>query len=166
MQKPNFPAEIKDKQGNVYIVNVVSNSEYIFSAFISFNRLSVGRINWVIEDNNVMTLADLIIFDRRFRRPLWARLLPFLKWKPLNFRQRGLGSAMLHYVIAQAEALNVDAIFGFVTSDDLRETPYLLKFYEKQGFTVHRTSQGSQENSITIYYEMRSTPQILCEVEA
>jgi len=159
VQKSNFPAGIKDKQGNVYIVNVVSDSESIFSASISFDRLSVGRINWVIEDNNVMimTLADLIIFDRSSQRPLWARLLPFLKWNPPNFRQRGLGSAMLQYIIAKAEKLKVDAISGFVTSDDLQETPYLLKFYEKHGFTVRRTSQGSQDDSITIYYEMRST---------
>jgi GNAT acetyltransferase-like protein len=156
VQESVFPAQIKDKQGNIHDVNVVSDSETFFSISISFNRLAVGRINWVIEDNNVMTLADLIIFDRSFRRPLWVRLLPFLKWKPPNFRQRGLGSAMLRYVIAQAEALKVDAISGFVTSDDLQATPYLLEFYEKHGFTVQRTSQGSQQIATTIYREMRS----------
>lgn len=63
--------------------------------------------------------------------------LPFLKWKPPNFRQRGLGAAMLRYVIVKAEALKVEAISGFITSDDLRETPCLLEFYEKHGFTVN-----------------------------
>lgn len=77
VQKSEFSAQLEDKQGNVYIVNVASDSETFFSAYVSFNRLSIGRINWMIEDNNVMALADLIIFDRTEFRPLWAKLCPF-----------------------------------------------------------------------------------------
>jgi hypothetical protein len=143
--------KIEDKQGNVYIVNIVSEDETVFSAYISFKKICVGRINWVIEENNVMTLADLVIFDGMVRRPLWSRLLPFLTWKPPNFKQRGLGSAMLRYVIAQAEKLQVDAISGYLTSDDLRDTPYLPEFYEKHGFLVR---QSAPDSAPIIYRDM------------
>lgn len=73
-----------------------------------------------------MQLADLVLFDEPLgHRPLWARIMLFL-WHPPEFRQRGLGSAMLCAVITQAEKLKVDAISGFVTLDDLQETPYSL----------------------------------------
>lgn len=152
MQNPIIRPQIEDKQGNVYIVNIVSEGEIVFSAYISFEKICVGRINWVIEENNVMTLADLVIFDKVGHRPLWSRLLPFLTWKPPNFRQRGLGSAMLRYVISQAEKLEVEAISGFVTSDDLRETPYLLEFYRQHGFTVRH---NATQSTATIIKEIR-----------
>lgn len=152
MQKTVSPPQIEDKQGNVYVVNIVSDDATAFSAYISFGKICVGRINWVIDDNNVMTLADLVIFDRIVRRPLWSRLLPFLTRKPPNFRQRGLGSAMLRYVISQAEKLEVEAISGFVTSDDLRETPYLLEFYRQHGFTVRH---NATQSTATIIKEIR-----------
>lgn len=99
-----------------------------------------------------MQLADLVLFDEPLgHRPLWVRIVPFLNWHPPHFRQRGLGSAMLSAVIMQAEKLNVDAISGFVTSDDLQKTPYLLEFYEKHGFNVQRTLGHTEGTAATIY---------------
>lgn len=117
----------------------------------------MGRINWLIKDeDNGMTLADLVIFDPpTVRRPLWATLFPFLKWQPPSFRQCGFGSAMLRYVIEQAEMVGVERISGFTTSDDLRLTPYLLAFYEKHGFVVQRTQTDRQGTAATIYRDVR-----------
>lgn len=154
-----FPEYLYDSAGKAYTVAIVSQSDTFFSAHIYSGRMWLGRINWLIDDErNVMQLADLMLFDEPLgRHPLWTRIMLFLKWHPPTFRQRGLGSAMLCAVVIQAEKLKIDAISGFITTDDLQNTPYLLKFYEKHGFDVQRVSPPSQGTVATIYRTIRRT---------
>lgn len=148
-----FPEYLYDSAGKAYAVAIVSQSATFFSAHIYYGRMWLGRINWLIADErNVMQLADLVLFDEPLgHHPLWARITSLLRWHPPNFRQRGLGSAMLCAVITQAEKLKVDAISGFITTDDLQKTPYLLEFYKKHGFDVQRISQPTQGTVATIH---------------
>jgi len=84
-----------------------------------------------------MTITDLIIFDHHNRRPLWAYVLPFFYKPPSSHKGRGLGSAMLNFVIQTAQVMEASEIRGWITHSDLEATPYLPAFYRKHGFTVN-----------------------------
>lgn len=135
---PVFPRYLYDNLNRRYSLDFTDSNSPTFSSMVYFERICVGRINWIRHlENNTIELVDIIIFDPPvIIPPWWVRWMPFLPWKPSHFRQCGLGSAMLQYVIQQAEILNVEAITGFLTSDDIQETPYLESFYEKHGFIV------------------------------
>jgi ribosomal protein S18 acetylase RimI-like enzyme len=52
------------------------------------------------------------------------------------FRKMGLGSVLLRALISEARARSVVQIEGFVRRSDLDAQPYLLRWYERHGFTV------------------------------
>lgn len=114
----------------------------------------VGRIQWFVDDDNVLQLGNIEIFENPIlpRNGLFS-LHPFQRPKK-NFRQLGLGSAMLGYVIAQAEQLQVKGISGFITAKDAIETPYLFDFYRNHGFVVHMTTDHPSDTAATIYREV------------
>jgi len=57
---------------------------------------------------------------------------------------------MLEYTIAQAKRLGVVEIWGEITTDDARKTPYLIEWYQRHGFTIENTSQPSMRCIATI----------------
>jgi hypothetical protein len=155
LQNPIFPTYIYDKHGSPYYVDIVFQTPKSFCAYICGEHLEVGRINWVLKDN-IMNLADIIIFDPPLlQTPMWCRLVPFYKWRPPSFRKRGLGSAMLKYVILQAVMLRVNAINGYIIYENWFNTPYLSLFYKRHGFVIQKT-ETVHGNNITIYREIES----------
>lgn len=134
--------KLYDKSGESYWLSIDSDYQSAFSEYVYTEKATVGRINWIIEqETNHMILADIIIFEPPIMRtPLWARLVPFYKWQPPSFRGRGLGSAMLNFVVEQAKKINVDAIKGNMKGDDSESDKYLERFYKKHGFTISGSS--------------------------
>ncbi|MEI6778685.1 MAG: GNAT family N-acetyltransferase [Chloroflexales bacterium] len=56
------------------------------------------------------------------------------------YRRRGMGSALLHYIIELARAHGLQHIRGFVVERDLNEIPNLLDWYARLGFIVTPTT--------------------------
>lgn len=143
-----------DRYGEKYVVDL-NVDDISLDAFIIWRHSGIGRIQCVIdEEANVLVIGNIELFEQ----PLLPRsglfsFRPFQRPKR-NFRGCGLGSAMLKYVIAQAEQMGVIAISGFITSDDARQTPYLFDFYRKHGFEV-TVAQNRSGYAATIYREVR-----------
>lgn len=127
--------KIYDKFGAEYsIEGHLSASGFHSSVYSEIH--SVGRINWTVSDDKIMTIADLIIFEFFGKKPLWSYILPFL-YKYPSYKGRGLGSAMLKVIIEFARVLNVSEIRGWIAGDDLEAIPYLPELYRKHGFIVN-----------------------------
>src|SRR5688572_13618634 len=104
---------LTDKENNQYIVSIVAHDNDCFLADIVTKNALVGQIKWVVNEPNILELADLVIFEQAvvFRRGC-LRYIPLLKQKEQSFRHLGLGTAMLEYVIAQAKELGMKGIYG------------------------------------------------------
>lgn len=124
-----------DKQYNQYTVDLKESDGYL-DALVIWKRTIVGRIQCIVEPSNTVFIGNIEIFENPVlpRNGLFS-LRPFQRPKR-NFRQLGLGSAMLEYTIVLAERLGMVGIRGEVTMDDARKTPYLIEWYRRHGFTV------------------------------
>jgi len=143
-----------DRYGEKYDVDL-DEDDISLDAFIIWGHSGIGRIQCVVdEEANVLVIGNIELFEQ----PLLPRngifsFRPFQRPKR-NFRGRGLGSAMLKYVIAQAERLGVAGISGFITPDDARITPYLFDFYRKHGFEVRLKHDPARHAVATIYRDV------------
>lgn len=142
-QYTNIPEEgleithmIHDKSGDVYTIKGFLTASGLIS-YVYSETGCIGRINWDTSQPGIMTIADLIIFEPLDIKPWWVRLFPFLYKQRASYKGRGLGSAMLNYIIASARKMGISEIRGWINGDDLEATPYLLEFYRKHGFTVN-----------------------------
>lgn len=131
----NINCQIYDKLSNKYIIDG-HLSDTVFLSYVYFQDDYIGAINWTLFEPGIMTIAELNIFPYRGKKPLWAHILPMF-YTPSNYRGRGLGNAMLEFIITSARNMGISEINGWMTSDDLKITPYLPKFYQKHGFTVN-----------------------------
>lgn len=142
----SFNDFIQDKSGNLYEVEVSRSSTHIHLDVYTDTNVS-GRVYCVIDqDTNQITLWDVYISEYIGNKPILYKLLPFLVWNKPNYRNKGLGSAMLKYAIEQAKIMKVNSIVGNISGEDLEKTPYLIEFYQKHGFTI--------DSRMNIYLEL------------
>ena len=101
-----------------------------------------------------MTLADIQLREDILRpRAFWARLLrrPPVR---INYRGRGLGSALLAMVIDHARKSECRTITGIVAARDLATNPRLVEWYRRHGFIYAATAPGlNVSGSISLYLE-------------
>lgn len=129
-------AYLLDKKGRSYRLSILRDGDF-FDAQISWKNTQVAMIRWFIDDSNTLILDDIHIFEPPLMS--YKRLLGFIPiWhRKKTFRGLGLGSAMLEFVITQAQKLKVEDIWGLLTQGDKTDTPYLVDLYERHGFTIH-----------------------------
>ncbi|MCB9460155.1 MAG: hypothetical protein H6670_10945 [Anaerolineaceae bacterium] len=127
---------IYDDAGQVYTIEGNLSASSLISHVCSKKDV-IGQINWRMPRPDEIVIGDLIIFDPPLYFKKWWQRLPFLDRRPVTFRGRGLGSAMLAYVLDSARSMDVSLIRGWITSDDLAITSYLPDFYRSRGFTVN-----------------------------
>jgi GNAT superfamily N-acetyltransferase len=112
----------------------------------SFWRVRVlnGQI-WVAEANcqvtdTALTLHDLHVFDKVLSpdNGLIGWIRGFIKGhnKPVNYRGRGLGSALLKFITNTASQRGLREINGSLSRNDLKENPNLANWYQRRGFEV------------------------------
>ncbi len=138
-----------DKNNIRYLVNMVAGDS-LFEAVLIWEKAIIGRIQYVIEPSDTLNLGNIEIFEDPIlpRNSLWS-LRPCQR-PHRNFRQLGLGSAMLEYVIVQAQLLGVERITGYIILDDASKTPYLAEFYRRHGFNVVPVTYKSSFKAATI----------------
>ncbi len=139
-----------DKQNNQYIVDLRDSDGYI-EALVIWKRTIVGRIQCIVEPSKTLFIGNIEIFENPIlpRNGLFS-LRPFQRPKR-NFRQLGLGSAMLEYIIALATRQGMVGIRGEVTTDDALKTPYLIEWYRQHGFSIDESDKTAQGKKATIY---------------
>lgn len=144
---------LKDRYDNHYTLDAIQSNDY-FDADIRWKHTLVGQIKWIIHPSNTLEIADLIIFDPPIvlhRR--YLSVFPFRRSRK-RFRQIGLGTAMLEFVINQAEELGMNSIYGEITRDDAAKTPYLIDWYQQHGFTIGDQPKRLPNAIATIYREI------------
>ena len=66
----------------------------------------------------------------------------------VNYRRRGLGTLLLKHVIAYAKQKGVRRITGSIVPDDVNTTPYLMGWYQKQGFQITKPTVDELEEAL------------------
>jgi hypothetical protein len=101
----------------------------------------VGEVKGLPLSATTFWLHDIAIANQvqRSRRPEW------MKWRllgrreppqPIDYRGRGLGTLLLRALIAYVQGRGFQDIQGQVFQADVENTPYLLRWYQQQGFQL------------------------------
>lgn len=129
---------IEDATGCRYRVLIDEESSFWYLKAID-GEAGVAYANCQIIDT-VMTLHDLRVLDqaRPPEKGLVGWLRRMLNWhkKPVNYRKRGLGSALLKFIIATASQRGLLEINGSLSQHDLMQNPNLANWYRRHGFDV------------------------------
>lgn len=102
------------------------------------NNWPAGYV-WSIKKGMRLHLTDLHV-DEEMRRdwPWFPWLFAWVLGKraSLPLRGKGVGKELLTKLLERADAERIEEVWGSVTPDDLRKTPYLLDFYRDAGFDI------------------------------
>lgn len=132
-----FP--IYDKHGHKYRLAMVEDEHGIYSQLWD-NCYPVGRLNLVFHPPDKWEITDIVVFDEIQEEVGWLQRLAlgFTGHKPqkVDYRNRGLGTALLQFVEERARQRQVKCIIGSVTKKDYAAWPELLNWYAKNGFVV------------------------------
>lgn len=86
-----------------------------------------------------LCLCDLKVYDAAYVSYPFANnifVVLFGPYQKSNFRGLGIGSRLLAEFIAEARKLGIREIWGSVQDGDTMQTPHLLDFYIKHGFSI------------------------------
>ena len=129
---------IKDKAGTWFPVYFETDRRTYLRLFVTDRKWPIGKVDCYLVDSTLQ-LNDICIFDAVLRpRPWWdlmIRTLVRCPAKPIDYRRRGLGSALLELTIQTAIALKMSQVTGWVMSQDV-PTSVLINWYQSHGFEV------------------------------
>lgn len=130
---------LHDTYDREYRLAVVADERWL-NGVLWHNRQAVGHVSVVFRSPDEWELADIFICeDVPVRVGLLHRLwLYCMRQQPTRhtYRNRGLGTAIIHFVTERARQHQVKYICGRVVHKDNAARPELLRWYESNGFTV------------------------------
>jgi len=85
----------------------------------------VGTVESVIEEDGGLALADVILFEHRYR-----------------LRGHGLGKAMLQHFVEYAREQGFSYLWGWLQPHEESTLEYLVEWYQRQGFQVYEVAPG------------------------
>jgi len=118
---------ITDNRGEKFWIHWQDSFERAAELHVWYRGHWIGVINLLREEDNSLTLADIIIFER------------------YKLRGRGLGSSMMHELIHWAKQNKFKEIWGFIKPHDGTTTEYLREWYKQQGFEVHEAEPAKYQ---------------------
>ncbi len=139
---------IRDRAGRCYRMAV--SVEGPISRFKLYERSTlVGEAKCVRESPQRMALGDIAIANEAIPTPTnvlmrYVRQLPGLQHHPVNYRGRGLGTALLNRLIDHTRAAGAEELWGEVFQQDIQNSPELLDWYQRLGFE-RRPPEGDVE---------------------
>lgn len=131
---------IRDKHRRKYLVTR-SDSNFFTRFNIVYCGIRVGHVNCRFEGDEVLRLIDLCIRDTATLPP-WFYLnfcnvsFPPTSWRTENYRNRGLGTAMIEFLVTHAKSKRAKRIEGEVKTYDFKANPDLPDWYRRRGFEV------------------------------
>jgi GNAT superfamily N-acetyltransferase len=98
-----------------------------------------------LSDNELVGMVSLKKHDLNTRKDLspWLSALYVKK----DFRKKGVGRSLIYKVVRLGIKLNFKTIYLFI---DRNDSDYLLKYYQKLGWTFFDTSLDLQNYEVTI----------------
>lgn len=132
---------IFDKQGRSYKVFIEDSDGHFLQMQIIHRNHCVGLARCLTSPAGELVLGDLIIFDK-VPRPTPCGCVLFAAWSsllgPINYRDRGLGSAFLEYIKRYASGKGYQQITGLIVSQE-KPVDFLISWYRRHGFEVDDT---------------------------
>jgi hypothetical protein len=133
---------IKDRSGIQYQVNGCGSGD--FKRFnIEYLGKRVGFVNYHFEGDEVLHLDDIHIEKMLIQPPwffvnlvFWTFSFPPKKWRTTNFRNRGIGTAMVQLLADYARSKSAKRIEGEIKPHDFKDNTDLPSWYQRRGFTV------------------------------
>ncbi len=111
--------------------------EFLYITALS-RRGTVGYASGGISENR-LCLYDLKVYDDAYVTYPFANNMfvsIFGSCPRANFRSLGIGTRLLSEFIAAARNRGISEIWGSVQGGDATQTPHLLEFYRKHGFSI------------------------------
>jgi GNAT superfamily N-acetyltransferase len=134
---------IHDRHGRKYTVSESGSQDYYQRFNIEHRRNRVGYANCHFEGDDVLHLDDLHIEDKAMYPPwffvdliFWIGSLPPERWRVTNYRERGIGTAMIKFLASYARSKSAKRIEGEVKHHDFKDNPQLPEWYRRRGFAV------------------------------
>jgi len=110
----------------------------------------------LLDDIAIANEVDSILLNPIKRLQQW---LFDLEFEQINYRQRGLGTALLDSVIGHAQTLGAFSLQGEVFQADLENNPELLNWYERKGFVQSSPRPEQIDVLANITLELRAKGQ-------
>ncbi len=130
---------IHDWNGHEYHL-YIEEEETSLDARLYDGRIFAGEIKCLLYLPDALELCEIIVHNRTLRRQHWIKdLLCGIRHQPLptiNYRGRGLGVALLEFVMASSQRLGIKAIIGFIKPHEGSTFEFLAQWYQAHGFEV------------------------------
>ena len=144
--------QLFDKDGRPYQLSILETDSHIFLK-LRHHQLFVGEAKCVWESAQTLLLGDIAIANAVIPQPTddfsaLISTLPGGQPKPVNYRRRGLGSALLKSLIHHARTKNAQQLYGNVFEQDVQNNPKLLYWYQKHGFEIREIPEGDREDVV------------------
>lgn len=144
---------IIDSSGTIYrLHHAECSTQCAWSVFDGEYRIGLANI---LKDGPILKLGD-IKFEAAFTAPSgrlyrWTQKFFGTQIVPKNYRQRGLGSALLILIIRWAKEHGFTQIEGEISSVDTSHNAKLLQWYARFGFTFSKyETDGKLIGKITL----------------
>ncbi len=155
--------QLLDKDGRAYQLSILETDSHIFLK-LHYHHLLVGEAKCVWESPQTLLLGDIAIANAVIPPPhdefsALISTLPGGQPKPVNYRRRGLGSALLRCLIAHAHARQAQHLYGNVFEQDVQNNSKLLQWYQKHGFEIREIPEGDREDIVAhIHLDLHPAP--------
>jgi len=137
---------ICDRYGQEYQLVVHEDSDDFFSAELRYRGEWIGKIECKFDLPDIMVVEDLEIRNDSDSEPAFHRMRA--KSNPINYRGRGLGTALLGLAVTSAKGKGVKHIYGSIVQKDINKTPNIVEFYERRGFKKVAHYPGCLANAV------------------
>ncbi|WP_161883845.1 hypothetical protein [Deinococcus alpinitundrae] len=121
--------EVLDREGKPYRCDVYTD-DITFIIRLYYLRERVGHLYATFSESEAK-LNDIHVETEMPIRQFFG-----LRVRHINKRRQGLGNVMLNLLIKEAYARACSRITGWVIQTDIQETPGLLSWYRRRGFSV------------------------------
>jgi hypothetical protein len=145
--------QVIDRDGHRYTLSILKDDVRLFLRLYDRETL-VGEAKCIQESSDRFLLGDIAIANEVIR-PLNHRwtigFSKLLGYQPrlINYRVKGLGSALLTFLIDYARQAGVCHLYGKVMQQDVENNPKLIQWYQKHGFTTRDPAPDDDEDILT-----------------
>jgi GNAT superfamily N-acetyltransferase len=163
--RQRYEIEIHEDSDQAYYIKIKDREEYVGQLLCSFHDESVMILEDLFIRNDQDTPDDWGV-DRKLRpaAPIFedgqissskfgdGRHSNKVK---MNYRNRGLGSALLRLMVDLAKRRGMKTVFGSIVRKDILRNPHLIRWYLNRGFNLTTQFQGCIPEAETyIHFEI------------
>lgn len=141
---------IQDRRGKSFRIEWDMEDDSL-NFWLTDERISIGYAHCMIQGKVFLRLEDIIIYDDHnfTHRPKWKLWIDRnLLGKLRGYRNQGLGTSFLQFVISIAKQMGIRRIEGSAHPDRPEDAEALLRWYRRMGFTIKPADKTKLVTSI------------------